>query len=66
MLEFFHQRDLADGGGGSAFFGVEVDFLQGDELAGLAVAAFEDLFSRVRDGAARLDGGMWDEDRTVA
>ena len=45
MLELFHERDLADGGRGGAFFGVEVDFFQGDELAGLAVAAFEYLFS---------------------
>ena len=43
VFEFFHQGDLADGGRGGAFFGVEVDFFEGDELAGLAVAAFEDL-----------------------
>jgi hypothetical protein len=49
MLKFFHQGDLSDGSGGSSFFGVKVDLFQGDELAGLAVAAFEDLIS-VLDG----------------
>ena len=43
VLELFHEGDFADGGGGGAFFAVEVDFFEGDELAGLAVAAFEDL-----------------------
>ena len=43
VLEFFHQGDLADGGRGGAFFGIEVDLFERDELAGLAVAAFEDL-----------------------
>ena len=43
VLEFFHEGDLADSSGRGAFFGVEVDFFQGDELAGLAVAAFENL-----------------------
>jgi hypothetical protein len=62
MLEFFHQRDLADGGGWRAFFGVEVDFLQGDELAGLAVAAFEDLVLALAARRQRLDRGY----RTVA
>jgi hypothetical protein len=43
VLELFHEGDFADGGAGGAFFAVEVDFFEGDELAGLAVAAFEDL-----------------------
>ncbi len=43
MFELFHKRDLADGGGGGAFFGVKVDFFEGNELARLAVTAFEDL-----------------------
>ena len=42
VLEFFHEGDFADGGGGGAFFAVEVDFFEGDEFTGLAVAAFED------------------------
>ena len=46
VLEFFHERDFADGGAGGAFFAVKVDFFEGDEFAGLAVAAFEDLDSR--------------------
>ena len=62
MLEFFHQRDLADGGRGRAFFGVKVDFLQGDELAGLAVAAFEDLVLVLVTRRQWLDWGY----RTVA
>lgn len=41
MLELFHERDFANGGGRCAFFAVEVDFFEGDEFAGLAVAAFE-------------------------
>lgn len=41
MLELFHEGNLADRGGGGAFFTVEVDFLEGDEFAGLAIAAFE-------------------------
>jgi hypothetical protein len=44
VFEFFHEGDFADGGGGCAFFAVEVDFFEGDELACLAVAAFENLF----------------------
>lgn len=43
VLELFHQGDLADGGRRCAFFRVEVDFFEGDKLAGLAIAAFEDL-----------------------
>lgn len=43
VLELLHERNLADGGTGRALFGVEVDLLQGDELAGLSVSAFEHL-----------------------
>lgn len=42
MLELFHEGNFADGGGGGAFFAVEVDFFEGDEFAGLAVATLED------------------------
>ena len=42
MFELFHEGDLANGGGGGAFFAVKVDFFQGDKFAGLAVAALED------------------------
>ena len=43
VLELFHEGNLADRGRGSALFGVEVDFLEGDQLAGLSVATFENL-----------------------
>jgi hypothetical protein len=43
MFELLHKRDLADGGRRGAFFGVEVDFFESNELAGLTIAAFEDL-----------------------
>ena len=43
VLELFHKGDLADGGAGCAFFGVEVDFFECDKFTGLAVAAFKDL-----------------------
>lgn len=42
MLELLHQRDLADGSAGGALLRVEADLLEGDQLAGLAVAALED------------------------
>lgn len=42
MLELFHEGDFADGGGGGAFFAVEVDLFEGDEFAGLTVSALED------------------------
>jgi hypothetical protein len=48
VLEFFHEGDLADGGRRGAFFRVEMDFLKGYELAGLTVAAFEDLYNTCR------------------
>lgn len=48
MFEFFHQRNLADGGGRSALFGIEVDLLERYQLARLAVAAFENLAESVR------------------
>lgn len=41
VLELFHERDFTDSCGGCALFGIEVYFLQSDELAGLAIAAFE-------------------------
>lgn len=43
VLQFLHEGDLADCGGGGAFFGVEVDFLKSNELAGLSISTFEDL-----------------------
>ena len=43
MFELFHKGDFADRGARGAFFAVEVDFFQGNELACLTVAAFEDL-----------------------
>ena len=43
VLELFHERDFADGGARCAFFGIEMDFFEGDKFAGLAVAAFENL-----------------------
>lgn len=44
VFELLHKRYLSNGGTGSALFGVEVDFFQGNELARLAIAAFEDLW----------------------
>lgn len=43
MLQFFHQRYLANRRARRPFFGVEVNFFQGNVLARLAVAPFEDL-----------------------
>jgi hypothetical protein len=43
VAELLHKGDLADGRGGRAFLGVEVDLLEGYELACLAVAALEHL-----------------------
>ena len=37
--KFFEQGYLADGGGGCAFFRIQVDFLQGDNLVGCARTA---------------------------
>jgi hypothetical protein len=47
VFKFFHKRDLTNGGARGAFFAVEVDLLQSDVFAGLAVAAFEDLEKRL-------------------
>jgi hypothetical protein len=43
VLELLHEGYFTDSGGRGAFFGIEVDLLQGDELARLAVAALENL-----------------------
>jgi hypothetical protein len=43
VFELFHKGDFADGGAGGAFFAVEVDLFEGDQLAGLPITAFEDL-----------------------
>ena len=43
VLKLLHERDLADGRGRRALFGIEVDLLQRHELARLAVAALEYL-----------------------
>lgn len=42
VLELLHQRDLADGGAGRALLAVEVDLLERDKLARLAIAPLED------------------------
>jgi hypothetical protein len=42
VLEFFHEGDFADRGGGCAFFRVEVDFFEGDGAAARPLFAFED------------------------
>ena len=34
VLEFFEQRDLADGGGRCSFFTIEVDLFECDDIAG--------------------------------
>ena len=48
VLQFLHKGDLADRGGGCAFFGVEVDFLESYKLAGLTISTFEDLGKSVK------------------
>lgn len=42
VAQLLHERDLADGRRGRALLRVEVDLLEGDQLARLAVAALED------------------------
>jgi hypothetical protein len=41
MLEFFHERDLANSGRGCAFFRVEVNFFERNNLIGGARASLE-------------------------
>ena len=58
VLELFHEGYFADGGAGSAFFAVEVNFFQSDQFASLSIASFEDLW-----------GGMsirWDRQLRIA
>ena len=43
VLQLLHEGDFADSGGWGAFFRVEVNFFQRHKLAGLAIAAFENL-----------------------
>jgi hypothetical protein len=43
VLEFLHKRNLTDGRTRGALLGIEVDLLESDKLARLAVAALEDL-----------------------
>jgi len=43
VLELFHEGDFSDGGARGAFFAVEVDFLQRDELPRLPITSFEYL-----------------------
>lgn len=43
VFELLHERDLADGSRRGPFFRVEMDLLERDELAGLAIPALEDL-----------------------
>lgn len=50
VLQLLHKGDFTDGGGGGALFRIEVDFLESHELAGLAVAALEDLETSVSGG----------------
>lgn len=57
MFELFHKGYFTDGRAGGAFFAVEVDFLKGDELTGLAIATFEDLVGR--DRSVRSQWGVW-------
>lgn len=43
VFEFFYKGNFVDGCGGCVFFGVEVNFFEGDEFIGLVVVVFEDL-----------------------
>lgn len=63
VLQLLHQGDLADGCGGCAFFRIEVDLLEGNELAGLAVTPFEDL-RMLAEARGATRGGV--EAHTVA
>lgn len=47
MLELLHQGDLTDGSAGGSLLGIEMDLLEGDQLAGLAITSFEDLSKSV-------------------
>ena len=46
MLELFHQRDLTNRGGWCAFFGIEMDFLERHQFAGLTISPFENLIKK--------------------
>ena len=43
MLQLFHQRDFSYGCARRAFFAVEVDLFQRDELSSLTIPTLEDL-----------------------
>ena len=43
MFKFFHQRNLPDGGRGSALLRIKVDFLERYQLARLTIPPFENL-----------------------
>jgi len=58
VLQLLHEGYLADGGGGRALFRVEVDFLEGDIFARLAVAALEDLRRVSQCGENGQDGAL--------
>lgn len=61
VVEFFHQGNFADSRRGCAFFCVEGDFFECDELLSFGVAAFEDLQVSVllgEEGVGIHDGGL--------
>lgn len=67
VAQLLHKGDFADGRRGRALLRVEVDLLEGDELAGLAVAALEDLRGvSMRWAGAGAGAGAWVRVRTVA
>jgi hypothetical protein len=43
VLEFLHERNLADSCGWGAFFRIEVDLFQCHQLTSLSISTFEDL-----------------------
>lgn len=45
VFQLLHERNLADRGRRRAFFRVEMDFLESDELTRLTVASLEDLYA---------------------
>lgn len=47
VLELLHQRDFPDGGRGRALLGIEVNFLESNQLSGLAVSPFKHLAKRM-------------------
>lgn len=64
VLELLHEGNLADGSRRSAFFRVEVDFLEGNKFTGLSVTTFENLKIQAQAGVKK--GNQVDGQRLAA